>query len=293
MKLIITADWHIRTDRPRCRVDSDWIGTQKKAVQFVFQQAKKRKAKVCLIGDIFDKANDHFSILKYLLDWIFSSEIDFYILAGNHDCLYHSIEYMDRSLFGSLFSIAESEKTNILPMMKLGCAFHYGQIEESLYSGQEIVFLHELIFSDNEKILPNSGYYLASDLLITFPGAKWIFTGDNHHSFIYERNNRYVINPGCLLRQAADFKNYQPIIYFVDTEIGKIEKINVPDESSLIIDEYLEQAKERDERISAFVSSIRDKGEVSLSFRDNLLQRMDEIEEEGTKEIILECIEEI
>lgn len=293
MKLIITADWHLRTDKPRCRVDSDWIKTQKKAVQFVFRQAEKRKASICVVGDIFDKANDHFSILKYLLDWVFSFNTNIYILGGNHDFIYRSMEYMDRSLFGSLFSIAVSERTNILPMAKLGCSFHCGEINEALYDNQKIVFLHELTFSDNDKTPPiNTGYYLASDLLKAFPEAKWIFTGDNHHSFLYEKNNRYVINPGCLIRQAADFKDYQTVIYFVNTETGEIEKINVPDESSLVTDVYLEKIKERDERIFAFVSSIQEKGKVSLSFRDNLLERIKEVDKE-TKEIIFECIEEI
>ena len=32
MRMIITADWHIRNTRPRCRVDEDWIKTQQKTL---------------------------------------------------------------------------------------------------------------------------------------------------------------------------------------------------------------------------------------------------------------------
>ena len=30
-KMIISADWHIRATKPRCRVDNDWLETQRKA----------------------------------------------------------------------------------------------------------------------------------------------------------------------------------------------------------------------------------------------------------------------
>ena len=39
MNVIITADWHLRKDKPRCRLDEDWFGTQKKVIQFIFDKA--------------------------------------------------------------------------------------------------------------------------------------------------------------------------------------------------------------------------------------------------------------
>ena len=32
MKLIVTADWHLRATRPRCRTDENWIETQRNAL---------------------------------------------------------------------------------------------------------------------------------------------------------------------------------------------------------------------------------------------------------------------
>ena len=46
MRAIITADWHIRATRPRCRIDDDWILTQKRALNQVFEIADKMNCNV-------------------------------------------------------------------------------------------------------------------------------------------------------------------------------------------------------------------------------------------------------
>jgi DNA repair exonuclease SbcCD nuclease subunit len=276
----MTADWHLRTGKPRCRVDEDWMETQEKAISFVIQAAKDKDASICIVGDIFDSATDHIFILNFFLGMVLNCGVDFYLLGGNHDFLYHNIDYSKRSLFGALFPIMESKKTNL-----------YNIIEGS-YFPCNILFIHELVFSDEGKAPPGSKYYLASDLLKTFQEAKYIFTGDNHTSFIYNKDNRYVVNPGCLIRQAADFKDYQPVIYYVNTDKEIIETIPVPDDAELVDDEYLVQVKKRDERISAFVSSLKEKGKISLSFKDNLMKKIETVDD-ATKQIILTLLEEI
>ena len=32
MKILITADWHVRGERPLCRTDEDWIESQRKTI---------------------------------------------------------------------------------------------------------------------------------------------------------------------------------------------------------------------------------------------------------------------
>lgn len=298
MKLIITADWHLRTDKPRCRVDEDWMETQEKAVSFVIQAARDKNAPVCIVGDLFQWANDNYFLLYFVLDLLLNCGVDIFLLFGNHSLLYHNIDYLEKSLIGSLWKIMKSKITNIKHLSEIGMSFNYGEIS-SFYEDTiiykktgDILFLHELVFSDDGNIPPAKKYYLASDLLQAFPEAKYIFTGDNHTSFIYKDDNRYVINPGCLIRQSADVKDYQPVIYYVNTEKEIIETIPVPDDSELVDDEYLVQAKERDERISAFVSSIKEKGKVTLSFKDNLMKKIETIDDD-TKQIILTLLEEI
>jgi len=294
MKFIITADWHLRSDKPRCRIDSDWIRTQKDAIAFVYSKATQYQANVCIVGDIFHRPNDNIYVLYMFLSAILNSLVHTGVLAGNHDLLYNSFEYVNRSQYGIIQSVmTTTDKLN--PLVIWGKSYNYGQPFSAYKDAKwEIVFLHELTFKTEREAPPGSKYYLAQDLLDMFPDAKWIFTGDNHHNFVYEKNHRYVINPGCLLRQAADMKDYQPVIYYVDTVTEEIEKIPVPDDMSMVTDEYLTEEKERDERITAFVQSIKKKGKISLSFRDNLEKRMERKQvEKGAKEIIFECFKEV
>ena len=41
MKGIITADWHLRATRPQCRIDEDWILTQKNALNQIKKYSEK------------------------------------------------------------------------------------------------------------------------------------------------------------------------------------------------------------------------------------------------------------
>lgn len=43
MKILLTADWHIRGDRPRCRIDDDWIGAQRRDIQEVHNIADREE----------------------------------------------------------------------------------------------------------------------------------------------------------------------------------------------------------------------------------------------------------
>ena len=45
MKGIITADLHLRADRPRCRLDEDWMETQRKALETVIKIAIEKLEK--------------------------------------------------------------------------------------------------------------------------------------------------------------------------------------------------------------------------------------------------------
>lgn len=55
MKAIITADWHLRSTVPRCRKNEDWVGTQKRLLQFIANESNKRKCPVFIVLYIIRK----------------------------------------------------------------------------------------------------------------------------------------------------------------------------------------------------------------------------------------------
>lgn len=284
MKFILTADWHLRASRPRCRIDDDWYGTQKKAIEQIEKIAIEKNCDVIINGDIFNSITDtSFQCIQMVQDFakrLNVHALSCYMIAGNHDLLYHSTQNIEKSAIGILFN-----SENIFPVKEFFEKYPYNNSGEKInYSASNfdeqdnifahVVFKHILCFPDSKSLPFNVDAMTAKDLLEEFPNAKWIFTGDYHKNFYYEKNHRHVINPGCLLRQASDFKNYQCGVYFVDTEKEIVEFIPIIDKEQFVDDSYILKQEEREQRIENFVEKLKDTKNVSLDFLDNVKKAM-------------------
>lgn len=283
---IITADWHLRREAPRCRIDEDWIKTQRETLKGIVSLANKKKCPVYCIGDIFDTPKAATEVVLLFIQEMKKVKKGCYILAGNHDLPYHDWANVKQSAVGILMESFPLIET-IYPQAK-----PFG-LDESME--ESIAFTHQLVFEDEKSCPPNVKAKTAQDILDQFPNAKWIFTGDMHHSFEFENEGRFVINPGCTNIQNAGMKGYSPKVAFVDTEKKKVEWLNLPNNAEdLVDDSYLEEQHERDERMDAFLERIEDSGSISLSFMDNLHSKMNSTQlTRGTKEVLQEVIEEI
>lgn len=268
-KFICTADWHIRATRPRCRIDEDWMQTQRKALQQLVKIAKEKEAPVFVVGDLFNSNSDTTFECIQMVQQTADQLGELYVLAGNHDLPYHSSENIEKSAIGVLLN-----SQNIFSiknyMEQLLYNFSAGNFDEEDNKVAEIVFKHVLCFPDVKSLPPNVDALTAKDLLSEFKNAQWIFTGDYHHNFHYEKNGRHVINPGCLLRQASDFKDYECGVYYVDTENEIVEFIPIIDNEQFVDDSYILKQEEREERIEKFVDKLKDTKNVSLDFIDNV-----------------------
>jgi hypothetical protein len=229
-------------------------------------------------------------VLNLLLGELEQLQTGFYWIAGNHDLIYHSLDLMSKSTIYALKNLKNcAPAPYYLSENDYYRAFHFGERILML----EIMFIHQLVTKEYNLIIEKNGGICAKNLSLKFPDAKWIFTGDNHQSFVYKSpKNQIIANPGCLNRQTADMKNYQPVCYFVDIEIQKIEEIKIPDEQEMVTDDYLVESKYRENRISAFAEKIQSKIEISLSFRDNLREKLKDTSILGsTKKKIIEICE--
>lgn len=278
MRAIITADWHIRATRPRCRVDNDWQETQRMALAKVMKVAIDKKSPVLVVGDIFHSNSDTSFECIQLVQQMADKLGGLYILAGNHDLPYHSSENLDKSAIGVLLNSNNVHLIkDYLTKWNLEQEYPYiisaGNFDEEDDERAEIVFKHVLTIPSEDK--PDFvDCETPESLLEKFPNAKWIFTGDYHHNFHYERKGRHVVNSGCLLRQVSDMKNYQCGVYFVDTDENIVEFIPIIDNEDLIDDSYILQENERNERIESFVDKLKKTKGVSLDFIDNVQNEM-------------------
>ncbi|NLM00810.1 MAG: hypothetical protein GX220_05080 [Treponema sp.] len=283
MKFILTADWHLRASRPRCRIDNDWIETQRNAINQVYKIALKKKSNVIIVGDIFNSNSDtSFQCIQLVQDFakkLADDGLSCYVLAGNHDLLYHSTENIKKSAVGilleskNIFLIKELFETKyLLSGEKIN--YSASNFDESDNKHAEMVFKHTLCFPDMKSIPPNVDAFTAKELTEEFPNATWIFTGDYHHNFYYEKNGKHVVNPGCLLRQAVDFKDYQCGVYFIDTDYEIVDFIPIIDNEQFVDDNYILKQEERTERIESFVDKLKNTKNISLDFIDNVKKAM-------------------
>ncbi|WP_405289455.1 metallophosphoesterase [Methanobrevibacter sp.] len=277
MKLIVTSDWHLRATRPRCRTDENWIETQRNALAQIKKISVKKNAPVFVVGDLFHSNSDTSFECIQLVQSLADELSELYILAGNHDLPYHSSENINKSAIGILLNsnnIASIREFNLWVLNHKDVTCSCSNFDEVDNKDAEIVFKHTLVFPDLKSLPPNVDAITAKELLEEFSNAKWIFTGDYHRNFHYEKNGRHVVNPGCLLRQASDMKNYKCGVYYVDTDENIVEFVPIIDNESFVDDSYILKQEEREERIESFVDKLSDTKNVSLDFVDNVQKAM-------------------
>ena len=300
MKYIITADWHLRSQRPRCRLDADWMETQRKALSQIIKYSGEYKADVIVIGDIFHSTNETTNeVIAMVQDFaagLYGLSQRLFILAGNHDLPQHNLDNIHRSAFNILLN-----SVNIFHVKEISQNFDVEVSAPNFGAGDidsPLMFKHTLCFPENYKVFPGAEKAGArpSELFGQFKNAKTILTGDYHRAFDYNKGKKWLLNPGCLIRQAADMIDYEPSVFFLElTDDGVYdhhEVLSIPDSDSLVTDEYLETEKERNGRIEAFIERIKDNEQVSFDFVENVhtMMKNNKIDAE-TKNIILELME--
>ena len=91
-----------------------------------------------------------------------------------------------------------------------------------------------------------------------------------HKNFHYEKNGRHVVNPGCLIREVSDMKDYENCCYFVDTESEIVEWLEIKDDEEFVDDSYILKEKEKTDRIEKFANKIKETKDISLDFISNV-----------------------
>lgn len=268
MQFILTADWHLRATPPRCRIDKDWIETQKNALNQIYSYATLYKCSVCVVGDIFHSNSDAsfqcIQMVQNLADRLDKIGQGLFILCGNHDLLYHSSQNIDKSAIGILL-----KSNNIWRISDLDHDISAPNFDEKA-EDKEFLFLHKLVFPDWKSMPPNTSGITAEELLEIYPYTRWIFTGDYHKSFYYEKGGRKVVNPGCLICQATDFKDYTPSVYYIDTDKDIIRKLDINDNKEYIDDSYILKQDEREKRLEDFIKKVNGTKTMTLDFVENV-----------------------
>ncbi len=284
---ILTADWHIRPMSPVCRTD-DFEAAMWRKVDFILDLSSKYNIPILIAGDIGLKSQWPNWLLEELIGRVRKRKIKIYAVPGQHDLPDHNLELWKASAIGVLHeseaitflgtdkrkcvSLSESELYNIFPF-PYGVEISHPDYDEKEHVNESpmIAIAHTLVTERApEKFLLDSGAQSAMSLLGKFNEYDLILTGDNHKGFVVEEDNRLLVNPGSLMRTAADQADYKPRVYLWYDKDNAVEPVYLPIEEGVVDRTHIDTQEMKDERIEAYIARMSEEVEIGLSFEGNL-----------------------
>jgi len=311
---ILTSDLHLTDKIPVSRTDNYSL-SQKKKLRFLSELSEQNgNCPILCAGDVFDywKASPWLIREAYL-----NLPRPFVCIPGQHDLPGHSLSEFDRSALAVLRAVEEREQgdqsLHVLFSHKgfshentLVLGIPFGQLEEvsskkKIFSSlreckRRILLIHELTWPDKRPSWDSSGW-TAEELIDKF-GEYFdlIVTGDNHMSFVRQKGNCILVNPGSMARITADQVDHQPKCYLYYADTNEVKAVPFPIEKDVFNTEHLTRKKEKDQRIAAYIEKLKDFNgqEITLSFCKNLeiFFRQNNVPKE-VKELIMSCLDKI
>lgn len=285
MKILITADWHIRGERPICRLDDDWIESQRETIAAIREVYEKTGCEqMWILGDLFDAPKCATAAVNMLIEELQKFPGSVRVLCGNHDLKDHNYGNLEECSIGTikhLFADVPIEIQDSFGCLTKVSAKPFGLDEET--TDANIVCTHQLTFPNAEARPIEDCGVLAQDLLDKWRLADLIFTGDYHHAFVYEfkdvvkGRNRYVVNPGCINIQKADELDYQPGVYVWDTSCSgdyAFQRWNLNPQRENCTRDHIEARESKETMLSEVVETIKGGAEITLDFDSNLEQQV-------------------
>jgi len=274
MKLLCTADWHIRSIKPECREKEEFLKTQESVLKEIAKIYHDCECNYIVhAGDIFNKAKpEKPQELEIMIYSIFNG-INFLFVPGNHDLLYHSIENINKGSVGVIKNYDGFELVNDFYSGDYGFYGHAWEVDEIEVKKDKqisIGIIHKFVAKDSVPFFIKDG--LTAKEVCSIYNYDIAITGDNHNGFIYKhpKTGQIVINSGCITRQKRDMKKYKPRIYILDTITKDIETVYLSDVDESVILDYTKDQKERSERIDSFIEKIQSTQDIELDFENNL-----------------------
>ena len=282
MKILITADWHVRGERPLCRTDEDWIESQRKTIAQIREAFFHNGCEqIWILGDIFDAPRCATAAVNMLIGELKKfPQNSVKILCGNHDLKDHNYNNLEecsigtlKKIFGDVPDVVANDGIGSMSVSAKPFAL------DDLQSNADVICTHQLTFP-NEKARPMPGCgVLAQDLLDRWANAEIIFTGDYHHGYIYKEDwdtlpGRYVVTPGCINIQKADELDYEPFVVVWDTKSNIDDynfcKVYLDPQREFCTRDHIEAREQKEAQLAEVVETIKGGTEITLDFDSNL-----------------------
>jgi predicted phosphodiesterase len=287
---ILTADWHVREDQPACRLDDFWK-TQLNKISWVDKLQREFDCPVIHPGDL----SHYWKMSPFLLlQLMLRIPAKFWTNIGNHDLPQQALRLYIKSGMAAL-----EQGAKCLRVVEHG---HWGEYswpdnpppEEAGFvlpgTKRRMLVWHIMTWS-GKKSWPGCKDPRAEELLEGLP-FDIIVTGHNHKPFVVRKGGKLLVNPGSITRQKADHANYSPRVYLYYAKDNEVVARRVPFTQGVISNDHITLQAERDQRLEAFITRLRDDWDAGISFEENLerFERQNHIRG-GDMEIVRRAIE--
>jgi DNA repair exonuclease len=264
MRFLLTSDWHIRSNRPKSRIDN-YKETLFGKIKWVLDQ----DLIVLQAGDFFDSPFAPYSLTLETLKLLQKTPCCIYTIYGQHDLRYHtSKENTPLAILNEVGEIAIVNNTKFLSDLDIyGCSYNE-QIPTIINKNKfNILLIHKMMIQD--KLWDaQTGHTNARPFLMNNK-FDLIVSGDNHQFFIEEYNGRFLVNPGSLMRSTTAQKEHKPRVIIFDTEDKTCLVKNIPIKPIEEVMKFDEKEEERNEQLETFVKGLSEEKELGLNFMEN------------------------
>jgi DNA repair exonuclease SbcCD nuclease subunit len=265
-------------------MDEYWPALQQKLLFIKDLQDRFDGIPVIIAGDLFQDWDAGPDIER----WCIQNLFHLIVIPGQHDLPYHNLEMWHQSSLAVL-NAADPYKFVVLTNTP------YSIVTGPVLHGYAVTAKPSIVIYPFPWTVPpkNDTYQRASGITeiavchhlieADWPGAEsegthdllkrldydLILTGDNHKTFVDKTEDQLLINPGSLMRRAADQIDHQPRVYLWSMD-NEFEAVDIPIQDGVVTREHVEKEEQREERIEAYVVRLDDDYEVGLSFEKNL-----------------------
>ncbi len=206
MKFVFTTDWHLSSVSPGSRID-DFVEVSFRKVEYVLQRCKELEAVLLLGGDMFMTPTQTDSIKNRLKGLILKYGVRVISIAGNHDLLYYSMDYLDKTSFKSLISPGviehlEEYVDNTVTIEGINIVAHpFGKPFPEVKEGS-IVLSHTFY-----GVGKGDRLHTSVQEVFTSKAAFACFGHDHNMYAIENSNGTIVVRPGALTRGTSHTEN--------------------------------------------------------------------------------------
>lgn len=309
MRILFTADIHLRGDAPACRVDPDlWMDEQRQSVEQLYSVVNAEHCdEVWIIGDLFHRARTSTEATVQALSLLSGfGKVPVRVLPGNHDLLAHAYGNLSKSTIGTVYSLGNVHELRSATYSDCSMAgtsdpyestvkveaYPFGTEPETI-PDCDIWCVHELVFPDNESRPcdsagnPITNIGVTAEELVKRANARIVVTGDYHHGYVKEIGDTKVITCGCLNIQASDMDDYRPRVYVLDTSDYSVTEVPLRKFGKV----HPDPKRESKQELAVYMEGLRDIEVPHLDFVANVQAALEKEKDADVRESVQDTLD--